>query len=372
MKIVLALFKYFPFGGLQSDMLRVVREAAGRGHQVSVLTTAWAGESAGEGIALELLPARGWSNQRRMLAFEADVQARCQALSPDATLFFNRLRGGDYYFAGDDCLQAHWRRLHHPLTLALHPRYRTFLDMEKAIFSPASATRILHIVERQKTEYQAAYGTPDDRFFLLPPGMNPACRRPADADAQRCRQRQRWGVAEDELMLVMVAGNLLLKGADRVLQAVAALPAALRARCRLFLVGERLPESLRRQAVELGLAGQIRDPGPSREIPAYLLAADVMLHPARQEAAGSVLVEALASGLPVVCSAACGFATYVEAAGGTVLPEPFVQEACNRAVAEALAALPQLRRQVLAYAARHDFTARAAVVVDILEGKRGG
>lgn len=372
MKILLALFKYFPFGGLQSDMLRLAREASGRGHEVRLLTTAWAGEPAGDGITVELLPVRGWSNQGRLLAFEADVQARCQALQPDTTLFFNRLRGGDFYFAGDDCLHAHWHRLHHRLTLALHPRYRTFLNIEKAIFSPESATRILHIVERQKAEYQAAYGTPDDRFFLLPPGMNPACRRPAAADTLRRQHRQRWGLAESDLMLIMVAGNLLLKGGDRVLQAVAALPESLRSRCRLFLVGENMPENLRRQAAALGLAGQVECPGPSREIPAYLLAADLMLHPARQEAAGSVLVEALASGLSVVCSAACGFAPYVQAAGGTVLPEPFAQDACNRAVAEALAALPQLRQRVLAYAESHDFTGRAAVAVDILEGKGKG
>ena len=38
-------------------------------------------------------------------------------------------------------------------------------------------------------------------------------------------------------------------------------------------------------------------------VPALLTASDLMVHPARNEAAGNVLAEAAASGLPAVCTA---------------------------------------------------------------------
>ena len=41
MRFAFALFKYFPFGGLQSDMLRIAECAAARGHEVTVFTGAW-------------------------------------------------------------------------------------------------------------------------------------------------------------------------------------------------------------------------------------------------------------------------------------------------------------------------------------------
>ena len=43
MRFAFALFKYFPFGGLQSDMLRIAECAAARGHEVTVFTGAWEG-----------------------------------------------------------------------------------------------------------------------------------------------------------------------------------------------------------------------------------------------------------------------------------------------------------------------------------------
>ena len=36
MKFLLAIYKYNPFGGLQRDTLRLIRELAGRGHEIVV------------------------------------------------------------------------------------------------------------------------------------------------------------------------------------------------------------------------------------------------------------------------------------------------------------------------------------------------
>ena len=38
MRFALAIFKYFPFGGIQRDLLKVARECRARGHEVCVFT----------------------------------------------------------------------------------------------------------------------------------------------------------------------------------------------------------------------------------------------------------------------------------------------------------------------------------------------
>lgn len=59
-------------------------------------------------------------------------------------------------------------------------------------------------------------------------------------------------------------------------------------------------------------------------------AADLLLHPAVQEAAGIVLLEAIVAGLPVLTTEVCGYAHYINAAQcGVVIPEPFAQEVLN-------------------------------------------
>ena len=45
MKLALCLYKYFPYGGLQRDFLRILKECQSRGHEVSVYTSEWQGEN---------------------------------------------------------------------------------------------------------------------------------------------------------------------------------------------------------------------------------------------------------------------------------------------------------------------------------------
>ena len=95
-----------------------------------------------------------------------------------------------------------------------------------------------------------------------------------------------------------------------------------------------------------------------------------MVHPAREEATGTVLVEALAMGLPVACSGACGFSCYVRESGNIVLPEPFSSQALSAALISLLAdpsTLVKMRKRTMAYSKLADFYSRAETAVDVLE-----
>lgn len=68
-----------------------------------------------------------------------------------------------------------------------------------------------------------------------------------------------------------------------------------------------------------------------------MAAADLLLHPAYQEAAGIVLLEAITAGLPVLTTAVCGYAHYiVDANCGEAIAEPFRQETLNEILRKAL------------------------------------
>jgi UDP-glucose:(heptosyl)LPS alpha-1,3-glucosyltransferase len=63
---------------------------------------------------------------------------------------------------------------------------------------------------------------------------------------------------------------------------------------------------------------------------------DLLVHPARLDVTGTVILEALAHGLPVVTTANCGFSIHVAAAdAGIVLPVPFERDRFERALGEA-------------------------------------
>lgn len=44
MNLAFCLYKYFPFGGLQRDFLRIATECQSRGHHVRVYTQSWDGD----------------------------------------------------------------------------------------------------------------------------------------------------------------------------------------------------------------------------------------------------------------------------------------------------------------------------------------
>jgi UDP-glucose:(heptosyl)LPS alpha-1,3-glucosyltransferase len=77
---------------------------------------------------------------------------------------------------------------------------------------------------------------------------------------------------------------------------------------------------------------------PGRDdIPRFLLGADLLLHPAYSESAGYVLLEATISGLPVLTTSTCGYASHVRLAGsGLVCEEPFQQAQLNEKLATML------------------------------------
>jgi UDP-glucose:(heptosyl)LPS alpha-1,3-glucosyltransferase len=92
-----------------------------------------------------------------------------------------------------------------------------------------------------------------------------------------------------------------------------------------------------KQARQLGVASHVHILGPRSDVPAFLLAADLLLHPSYHENTGTVLLEAMAAGLPVLTTAVCGYASYVSAAAaGVVLPASFSQPVWNAAVEKML------------------------------------
>ena len=372
MRLLIALYKYFPYGGLQKDTLRFAREAARRGHQVTLLTTDWQGDRPTDAnLSIQFTaPIRAWTNTGRMDEFARRVEEFRRQGSYDVTLAMNRIPRADFYFAADSCFARYLKRKHWPITLAISPRYRAVLRQEKAVFAPEAHTKILTISEAQVREFQEEYGTQPERFLPLPPGMDEACLPPPPDQAAQLRSetRKRLGVKDDEFLLLLVGTSFLRKGADRAIAAVAALPDELRKRTHFALVGNNPPEKLYSFVKNLPILSNFVHPIPPQEhVSEYLLAADMMVHPAREEGTGTVLVEALACSLPVVCTSVCGFAPYVAAAGCPVIPEPFAQDALTAAVAEALPRLAELRRRVASYAATQDFCGRSRAAIDLME-----
>jgi UDP-glucose:(heptosyl)LPS alpha-1,3-glucosyltransferase len=356
MQLAFCLYKYFPFGGLQRDFMRIALACQARGHGIRVYTLEWRGEVP-SGFDLVQVPVRAWQNHRCYRKFSAWVAADLARRPADRVIGFNKMPGLDVYYAADACYEEMARTLRSPL-YRLGGRYRHFAAWERAVFAPESHTEILMISRVQQPLFARCYGTPEARFHLLPPGISGDRRAPPDAPALRAAFRAEFGLGDDELLLVQIGSGFKTKGLDRSLKALAALPRALHARTRLIAIGDDNPRPFLLQTKALGLDGRVDILRGRSDIPRFLLGADLLIHPAYSENTGTVLLEALTAGLPVLATDVCGYAHYVaEAGAGRLIAPPFTQEALNTALADMLAD-PALRaqcsRNALAFAGHAD------------------
>lgn len=368
MKLAFCLFNYFPFGGLQRDFLRIAKECIRRGHTIDVYTMKWEGEL-DPSFSVNVIPVNGWQNHTRCQNFVKQFAKISANKQYDLIIGFNKMPGLDVYYAADTCYQAKakeqrswWNRL--------TPRYHHLINYETAVFGKNSHTEILLIAKKQQHEFQKYYQTPTERFHLLPPGISKDRIAPANANEIRKKVRAEWKLSEDDFLLLMVGSGFKTKGLDRAIEGVAALPAEIRHRTHLVIIGQDNADIFKRQALQLGLSDQLKFLGGRLDVPQFLLAADLLLHPAYNENTGTVLLEALVSGLPVLTTDVCGYAEYIQLAeAGIVIPSPYQQTAFNQALANMLLSPERARFQQngLVFAKSADIYSMTERAVDLLE-----
>lgn len=368
MKLAFCLFNYFPFGGLQRDFLRIAQECLQRGHTVDVYTYEWQGEQPPE-LTITIIPVRGLQNHTRRKQFIQHLQPYLKKQVYDLVVGFNKMPGLDIYYAADTCFQAKARKKQ-GAWYRLTPRYQQSVALEKSVFSLATHTEILLLAEKQRQDFIDHYQTPMQRFHLLPPGIAKDRIAPENAADIRIALRHELNMTDREFLLLMIGSGFKTKGLDRVLLAIAHLPTEIKNRCHFFILGKDHAAAFQRQAEQLQIAERIHFLGGRDDVPRFLLAADILLHPAYNENTGTVLLEALTSGLPVITTDVCGYAHYVtEAQAGKVLPSPFVQPEFDKALSDFLL-LPNkniLRKNALTFAKQADIYSLPERTVDLFD-----
>lgn len=368
MKFAFTLIKYFPFGGLQRDFMRIAETCLARGHAVDVFTPYWQGEVP-ESLNVTVLKLKAFSNHQRRLALAQEVRRRSHFNRYDAVVGFSKMAGLDYYYAADSCFAE--RVQSKPFWYALTGRGRTYLALEKAVFAPDSHTQILLLTEKDREVYQHFYATPSDRFHVLPPGIARDRLAPPDTRETRRQLRHELGITPETHMILMVGSGFRTKGTDRAMKAFAALPDAIRRRAALVVIGKDNFRPFHRLARRLGIVDQIMFFHGRDDIPRFLFSADILLHPAYRENTGTVLIEAMAARLPVLATDVCGYADYITRAdAGRLIPSPFCQETLNQMLADMLTD-PQRNKwgeNGWRYVTRNDVFSMPEKAADIIEG----
>jgi glycosyltransferase involved in cell wall biosynthesis len=156
--------------------------------------------------------------------------------------------------------------------------------------------------------------------------------------------KRQFDLPEDGIVAIIVAQLIERKGHRFLLQAM---PAICRAQpnFRLIVFGKGpLETALREQAVQLGVADQVRFAGFRDDIDQFLHCADMLVHPALKEGLGVSMLKAAAAGLPVVAFDVAGAREAVVSDKTGLLVKPGDAMALLQAVTH-LIENPSMRKQ---------------------------
>jgi glycosyltransferase involved in cell wall biosynthesis len=178
--------------------------------------------------------------------------------------------------------------------------------------------------------------------------------------------RQQWDLPEN-VPLALFAGDIRFsrKNLDTVLKALCQVPDL-----HLAVAGITEGSPYLKMAESLGLSNRVHFLGLRQDVPQLMKAVDFLVFPSRYEPFGLVVIEALATGLPVITATTTGASSLVTPLAGIVLSDPDEVSGLATAMGK-LADHPQLRvsmgEAARAIAEKHTWSQMAQTYLDLLE-----
>lgn len=314
MKIALS----YPDVNLRGGVDRVIVESANQlargGHDVHVLATNWTEGVLDPAVHRHHVPTRPRLDAMQALGFRReatrvldgvdwDVHGSFSALSPLGGAFWTP----SVHRAAYDLMLAR-RGPSARLVQQVNPFHVVRLRLERELYAPGGYARVIALSERVKEEVHTHYDVPDEDVVVQPYGYDPAQFNVERRTELRERARSEHGYDDADRVVVFVANELERKGFDTLVAAIARLDDP---SMRLLVVGRVDPHEYAALIAQHGLGDRIRFAGSSDDVAFHHAAADCFALPTRYEPWGLVIVEALASGLPVVTTAVAGAALAV-------------------------------------------------------------
>jgi glycosyltransferase involved in cell wall biosynthesis len=182
--------------------------------------------------------------------------------------------------------------------------------------------RLVAAVSEAVREDLLATGLPPEHVVTVPNGVDLEEFHPGR------EPRAAWGLPEDRPLALFVGGiRTGRKNLDTVLAALREVPGL-----HLAVVGDVRGSPFPALAERLGVADRVSFLGFRDDVARLLRASDLFVFPSRYETFALVVLEALASGVPVVTARSVGAASLVTPGCGVVLPDAEDAAALARAL----------------------------------------
>lgn len=308
MKIALVHKRYDRLGGAEWDCHELSHQLAARGHDVHLVV----GECRVEPpptMTVHRVPVLRASKVAKLASFAVYAPRVWKRIGADVVIGFGRTVGWDLFRASGGVHKRYLERVARErgrlkdLRQRLSPYHRLMLAIERRQYAADGHGMVLAVSDLSRQEILDTYPTmPPARVAVLHYGVDVERFHPARRAAEGAAVRAELGLPPSQPVVLLVGTGFRRKGVDTLLEIWRREPPAGAA---LVVVGND-QYLAQRQRTAREMPGPVVFTGPRRDVERYYAAADLFALPSLHEGCPVAILEALASGLPVVTSRATG------------------------------------------------------------------
>ncbi|MBN1571735.1 MAG: glycosyltransferase family 4 protein [Deltaproteobacteria bacterium] len=345
-KVAFVIDKFDPArGGAEGYARDLCRGLADRGFEVHVL--ARVGRTDDERINIHIIPAVRYPKFLRLYTFVEGVEREIErgdydivhavgyntginVLNPHSGVEQSWIDGDDNSRESGIGRRLAWiKRL-------LSPRHHLILSLQRRQYGDMGVKAIIAIAEMVKRDIVKYHNVDEKKIEVVYNGVDMGRFSTKKRELYRAGERERLGIGEDEIIILLVSNNFRLKG---VLPAIELLPVLReragegRGKFRLMVVGRDNPRRYLRVARRLEVDELVRFIDYVPDLVPLYAAADIYFHPTFYDSCSLTVIEALASGLPVVTTEKNGASGLIESKEtGWVIDDPRNKDESARAL----------------------------------------
>ena len=193
--------------------------------------------------------------------------------------------------------------------------------VEDAPYQQKALRSVIAISDMVKQDMRHWYQIPEEKITVVYNGVDIDHFHPRNRQ-YREEIRRRHGIGE-ELVILFVSNNFRMKGLGFLIRALAEVKKEDHPSLRLLVLGRDRKEPYLRLAKKIGISEEVVFAGSTDEPEKYYGAADLLAHPTFYDACSLTVLEALASGLPVITTHTNGASGIItEGQEGFVISDP--------------------------------------------------
>src|SRR5262245_13194114 len=304
MKIALVHKRLDLMGGTERDLFRTAQGLRALGHDIHLFCSEF-GVEPPSGVFAHRVPVLPLGRTMRLWSFAWRAPKSIKRIGCDVIMSFGRLMHQDILRSGGGTHRGFLKRMgreggrRRRLWQSLSVYHRSLLVIEARQLQSCGSAKIIAVSKEVKDDIVRHYAVPPEKIIVVYNGVDLRRFHPARRLESNQSMRNRWNIPLDSPLVLFVGSGFRRKGLDRLFSVWQS------PRLRdvyLLVVGDDARLNRYETLANSIAPGRIVFAGRQGDVVNYYAAADVVAITSLQEAFGNVVLEALASGLPVLFS----------------------------------------------------------------------